>query len=132
MTASALPIRSDRLAAAGLVHGFFTRQGGVSTGVYDSLNGGVGSQDDLASVAENRARMAQALGVAMSTPAVFLYRSTAKSCRCMPRSKPVAPPPAPRHRRSYSLMGGSSPYSARPKMASGLAVSTLSRVDGTT
>ena len=66
MTSPALPIRSDRLAAAGLVHGFFTRQGGVSSGVYESLNGGVGSQDDPACVAENRARMAQALGLAPS------------------------------------------------------------------
>lgn len=57
-------LRSDALAADGVVHGFFTRQGGVSSGVYESLNGGVGSSDDPACVAENRARMAQALGVA--------------------------------------------------------------------
>lgn len=45
-------------------HGFFTRSGGVSDGVYASLNGGVGSDDAPDKVAENRARMAQALGVA--------------------------------------------------------------------
>ena len=44
-------------------HGFFTRSGGVSQGVYASLNGGVGSNDAPAKVAENRARMAAALGV---------------------------------------------------------------------
>ena len=44
-------------------HGFFTRSGGVSQGVYASLNGGVGSNDTPANVAENRARMAAALGV---------------------------------------------------------------------
>jgi len=44
-------------------HGFFTRQGGVSAGIYESLNCGVGSQDERASVAENRARVAAALGV---------------------------------------------------------------------
>lgn len=44
-------------------HGFFTRGGGVSDGVYASLNGGVGSDDAPHRVAENRARMAQALGV---------------------------------------------------------------------
>jgi YfiH family protein len=44
-------------------HGFFTRQGGVSEGLYDSLNGGLGSQDDADNVRENRARMAAALGV---------------------------------------------------------------------
>ena len=45
-------------------HAFFTRAGGVSNGVYQSLNGGVGSNDVPAKVAENRTRMASALGVA--------------------------------------------------------------------
>jgi YfiH family protein len=45
-------------------HAFFTRDGGVSDGLYASLNGGVGSNDDIALVAENRARMARALDVA--------------------------------------------------------------------
>jgi YfiH family protein len=45
-------------------HGFFTRGGGVSQGVYASLNGGTGSNDAPDKVAENRARMAAALGVA--------------------------------------------------------------------
>jgi YfiH family protein len=44
-------------------HAFFTRQGGVSDGVYASLNGGVGSRDASEKVAENRARMAKRLGV---------------------------------------------------------------------
>jgi len=44
-------------------HAFFTRSGGVSQGVYTSLNGGVGSNDAPDKVAENRARMATALGV---------------------------------------------------------------------
>jgi len=44
-------------------HAFFTRSGGVSQGVYTSLNGGVGSNDTPDNVAENRARMAAALGV---------------------------------------------------------------------
>ncbi len=44
-------------------HGFFTRDGGVSQGVYASLNGGTGSNDAPDKVAENRARMAAALGV---------------------------------------------------------------------
>jgi len=48
----------------GIRHGFFTRAGGVSEGVYESLNGGVGSEDSPAKVAENRARMAKHLGVA--------------------------------------------------------------------
>jgi hypothetical protein len=49
---------------AGIRHAFFTRSGGVSQGVYTSLNGGVGSNDAPDKVAENRARMAAALGVA--------------------------------------------------------------------
>src|SRR5690349_7553816 len=47
----------------GIRHAFFTRSGGVSHGVYASLNGGVGSSDAPEKVAENRARMAAALGV---------------------------------------------------------------------
>ena len=50
-------------ALPGIRHGFFTRSGGVSDGVYASLNGGVGSQDAPDNVAENRARMAASLGV---------------------------------------------------------------------
>ena len=48
---------------AGIRHGFFTRAGGVSEGVYASLNGGAGSADVPARVTENRARMAGILGV---------------------------------------------------------------------
>jgi purine-nucleoside/S-methyl-5'-thioadenosine phosphorylase / adenosine deaminase len=47
----------------GIRHAFFTRDGGVSAGVYESLNGGPGSDDVPANVGENRARMASALGV---------------------------------------------------------------------
>ena len=54
------PITSRLLA--GLQHGFFTRQGGVSGGLYDSLNCGPGSDDDGGAVAENRARVATHLG----------------------------------------------------------------------
>jgi len=47
----------------GLRHAFFTRDGGVSDGVYGSLNGGPGSGDDPADVRENRRRMAEQMGV---------------------------------------------------------------------
>jgi YfiH family protein len=49
---------------AGIRHGFFTRSGGVSQGVYATLNGGAGSDDAPDMIAENRARMAAVLGVA--------------------------------------------------------------------
>jgi YfiH family protein len=42
-------------------HGFFGREGGVSTGIYASLNAGPGSSDAPADIAENRARIACAL-----------------------------------------------------------------------
>ncbi|WOJ91420.1 polyphenol oxidase family protein [Methylocapsa polymorpha] len=58
------PITASLFDWPGLAHGFFTRDGGVSTGLYASLNGGVGSNDDPKSVAENRRRMAAHLGVA--------------------------------------------------------------------
>lgn len=51
-------------AIPGLRHAFFSREGGVSGGIYEGLNGGLGSNDDPAHVAENRRRMAQQLGVA--------------------------------------------------------------------
>lgn len=57
------PISAPALDAPGLRHAFFTRTGGVSSGVYASLNGGVGSSDAADAVAENRARMAAALGL---------------------------------------------------------------------
>jgi YfiH family protein len=48
---------------SGVRHAFFTRQGGVSEGVYASLNGGLGSSDDPARVAENRRRMTAQLSL---------------------------------------------------------------------
>lgn len=61
-------LQADTLAhLSGLRHGFFTRQGGVSAGLYASLNAGPGSQDDLAHVAENRARAAQAMGASAAS-----------------------------------------------------------------
>lgn len=51
-------------AHAGIRHGFFTRRGGVSEGVYASLNIGLGSDDVREMVLENRARVATTLGVA--------------------------------------------------------------------
>ena len=44
-------------------HAFFTRQGGSSTGIYASLNGGLGSNDDPTHVLANRAVMAEQIGV---------------------------------------------------------------------
>lgn len=63
MTDTLPTVQSPLLAAVpGLRHAFFTRQGGASTGLYDSLNVGRGSKDEPADVAENRARAAAWFG----------------------------------------------------------------------
>ncbi|TKT77328.1 peptidoglycan editing factor PgeF [Aquamicrobium sp. LC103] len=70
------PIRSpvlERFASDGIRHGFFTRVGGVSTGIYSGLNVGVGSQDAPANVAENRRRVSEWMGVALDR-LVTLYQ----------------------------------------------------------
>ncbi|MEO0982417.1 MAG: peptidoglycan editing factor PgeF [Pseudomonadota bacterium] len=59
----------DRVA-----HGFFGREGGVSGGLYASLNVGPGSEDDPSAVAENRARVAGAIGAADADHLLSLYQ----------------------------------------------------------
>jgi polyphenol oxidase len=59
-----MKLQSPLLSAIpGLRHAFFSREGGVSDGIYAGLNGGLGSNDDPAAVAENRRRMAAQMGV---------------------------------------------------------------------
>ena len=61
------PILSPALpgaAGGGIRHGFFTRHGGVSGGLYAGLNVGLGSGDERSHVEENRARIAAWMGVA--------------------------------------------------------------------
>ncbi len=55
-----LVLRADNLSDT--AHGFFGRTGGASIGIFQSLNCGPGSGDDLAKVAENRARVMSELG----------------------------------------------------------------------
>src|SRR5579859_6466500 len=60
-----LILRAENLSnQSGIAHGFFGRTGGVSTGLYESLNCGPGSNDSRAAVIENRRRAADALGAA--------------------------------------------------------------------
>ncbi len=66
-------IQASSLVSPNIRHAFFTRAGGVSSGIYDSLNGGIGSNDAPENVTENRARMAAALGVA-ATHLVSCYQ----------------------------------------------------------
>jgi YfiH family protein len=53
-------ITSDALAPR---HGFFTRKGGASSGIFAGLNCGTGSSDQAEIVAINRARVADAMGL---------------------------------------------------------------------
>ena len=55
--------QSSNFPATTIRHGFFTRQGGVSTGIYVSLNCGLSSADDPAAVQENRRRVAESIGL---------------------------------------------------------------------
>lgn len=77
----------------GIRHAFFTRRGGVSGGVYESLNGGVGSRDTVANVAENRALMAKGVGV---DPENFLTAHQIHSPDVVTVEKPWTPDARPR------------------------------------
>ena len=55
------PFRSSNLESEAIAHGFFSRTGGVSEGIFAGLNCGPGSSDERAAVSENRRRVAEAL-----------------------------------------------------------------------
>ena len=59
-------ITAAQLQLSGITHGFFTREGGYSTGIFSSLNCGLGSGDDIEFVTKNRAKVATSLNVAAS------------------------------------------------------------------
>lgn len=73
-------------------HGFFTREGGVSRGVYASLNCGPGSKDDPAAVAENRRR---AMALLDLPPEALLTLYQAHTADVVVVSEPWAPGQAP-------------------------------------
>ena len=72
----------------GLRHAYFTREGGVSEGVYASLNGGTGSRDAPDAVTENRRRMAAHLGAE-----TLLVPYQVHSATCLAVSEPWAERP---------------------------------------
>jgi purine-nucleoside/S-methyl-5'-thioadenosine phosphorylase / adenosine deaminase len=87
-------IHAASLAALpGVRHAFFTRHGGVSAGVYESLNGGLGSSDAPDCVAENRVRMAAAIGV---SPENFLTAYQIHSPEVVTVERPWLPDERPR------------------------------------
>ena len=73
-------------------HAFFTRTGGVSTGLYASLNAGFGSGDAPAAVAENRARTAARLDV---PPERLITCYQVHSPTCVAVTAPWTPDNAP-------------------------------------
>jgi hypothetical protein len=79
-------------ALHGVRHAFLTREGGVSQGIYASLNCGFGSKDDPAHVAENRRRAAAALDLAADT-LVTAYQT--HSTRVATLQQPHEPADAP-------------------------------------
>jgi YfiH family protein len=73
-----LPVLTSQLLDLPRIrHGFFTRQGGVSEGIYESLNVGVGSKDDPDAVAENRRRVAAHFGQPALVTAYQVHSATA-------------------------------------------------------
>jgi YfiH family protein len=83
---------ADNLRADGIAHGFFMRTGGVSEGIYASLNCGRGSADELGRVEENRARVAAKLG---TEPAMLTGPKQVHSARALIITAPWKPGEAP-------------------------------------
>jgi YfiH family protein len=79
-----LTLRSQNLSElSGITHGFFGRPGGVSAGIYESLNCGLGSGDDLNAVTENRNRVASAInGELVTLYQIHSDRAVAITARC--------------------------------------------------
>lgn len=84
-------LTAPRLSAR---HGFFTRRGGVSTGIYASLQTGFGARDDAPdNVAENRRRVLAALAL---EDAALLAPWQTHSAEALIASAPAAPDDPPR------------------------------------
>ena len=94
-------------ALAPLRHGFFTRKGGASSGIFQGLNCGAGSSDQAEAVKINRARVAEAMGVA---PERLLNLHQVHSARVITVEAPL---PAPRPRADAMV-------SATPGLALGV------------
>jgi YfiH family protein len=80
-------ITSDALTAR---HGFFTRKGGASSGIFAGLNCGTGSSDQAEIVAINRARVAEAMGV---PPQAMVTMHQVHSAKAIPVTGPLADRP---------------------------------------
>ena len=74
-------LTSPMLDLPGIRHAFFTRQGGVSQGIYASLNAGLGSRDDPDAVRENRRRAAAHFGASEIVTAYQVHSARAVPAR---------------------------------------------------
>ena len=96
-------VRAPNLAdQAGVAHGFFTRRGGVSGGIYAGLNCGLGSKDDPDHVRENKRRVMAAMGLGADALALSI-RCIRRMCG--PPMPPVTAPPWKR-RTPWSAAAG--------------------------
>lgn len=84
--------QSDLLS--GLPHGFLGRVGGVSTGLYAGLNVGLGSDDELEAIAENRRRVVDAVMPGGSLVTVHQVHSPDVVSVSAPFADDAARPPA--------------------------------------
>ena len=91
MTDGPRPILADSLA--GVRHGFFTREGGVSEGIYAGLNCGLGSADAREAVMENRRRLSAHFG---RPPKALLNAYQVHSADVAVVTEPWAPGKGPR------------------------------------
>jgi len=73
------PLTLPDFDTAGISYGFFGRQGGVSTGLYDSLNCRAGSDDKKENILENRKRVCDALGTNLEN-LLTLYQVHGDEC----------------------------------------------------
>jgi len=79
VTAEKMVLTAPNLASIGAIrHGFFTRLGGVSSGIYASLNCGPGSRDAPENVAQNRSRVAELLGADQSRLLTLFQKHSAE------------------------------------------------------
>jgi polyphenol oxidase len=83
-------LTSDALAP--VRHGFFTRRGGASSGIFAGLNCGPGSSDQSDAVALNRARVAEAMGVAVDGLVTMtqVHSATVATISAPPADRPRA------------------------------------------
>jgi YfiH family protein len=85
------PLQSALLTAEpGVRHAFFTREGGVSTGLYAGLNVGRGSKDDPVAVEANRALAAGWFGMGVEALAT-VYQTHSAVAHVLDRAPAAAP-----------------------------------------